>query len=381
MRQNADGTEQIRAGIEQSQAEMGATLGALQQRLGPDRLKDQAKDVIHEAAEQAKEIIQDAAGQAKEVIHEAVQDAGQQAKQIVHGAVQDASEKTREAVHDATIGKAEEAMTGAARTAKGVGSTMIETIKQNPIPSALVGIGLGWLLFKGQSGSPPAQRSYPPSRGGWDGQAGAGRNERGTQYGFARWDAGDGRGAYTPAGIPQDSGNGLQRTVGQAAGRAQDAAGQAAGRVQDTVGQMTDRVQDTVGQVTDRVQDTAGQMTDRVQETAGQVVDQVQQSAGRLSGGVQDTTQQVTGTVRGQFQQMMRESPLVVGGLALAAGLAIGLALPATDSEDELMGGARDSFMEQAKETAQDTQQKLQQVAQEAGKTAQEEAKQQHLVQ
>jgi len=48
----------------------------------------------------------------------------------------------------------------------------------------------------------------------------------------------------------------------------------------------------------------------------------------------------------------MEESPLAIGVVALATGTAIGLALPRTEKEDQLLGSARDTVVDRAQELA-----------------------------
>lgn len=49
-----------------------------------------------------------------------------------------------------------------------------------------------------------------------------------------------------------------------------------------------------------------------------------------------------------RYQNVREENPLALGACALAVGLAVGLLLPSTRREDELMGEHRDTLMEQA---------------------------------
>jgi prefoldin subunit 5 len=72
---------------------------------------------------------------------------------------------------------------------------------------------------------------------------------------------------------------------------------------------------------------------------------------------------------------MLDENPMTVGALAVGAGAAIGLAIPETSKEHEVMGEARDTVVEKA----QDVQQRAQQVAEEAQGAAQQEAENQGL--
>jgi ElaB/YqjD/DUF883 family membrane-anchored ribosome-binding protein len=49
------------------------------------------------------------------------------------------------------------------------------------------------------------------------------------------------------------------------------------------------------------------------------------------------------------YESLRRDNPLALGAIALAGGLAIGLMLPSTRREDEVMGETRDSLMDQAR--------------------------------
>ena len=78
---------------------------------------------------------------------------------------------------------------------------------------------------------------------------------------------------------------------------------------------------------------------------------------------------------------MLHENTLTVGALAVGTGAAIGLAIPETSKEHEVMGEARDTVVEKAQEKAQDAQQRVQRVAEEAQGAAQQEAENQGLKQ
>lgn len=56
----------------------------------------------------------------------------------------------------------------------------------------------------------------------------------------------------------------------------------------------------------------------------------------------------------GQIGRMMRDHPLPFGVAALAAGAAVGLSVPGTETENELLGEARERIVERARE-ARDT--------------------------
>jgi ElaB/YqjD/DUF883 family membrane-anchored ribosome-binding protein len=256
-----DEVEVTRVEIERTRADMGDTVDAIQDRLSPENLKEQAKDRVKEA----------------------------------------------------TVGKAQDA-----------GSGIAATIRENPLPAALTGIGLGWLLVSArkQSSDQPRYRggTYPPA------------------YDYPpRYEE---RGTSGPS-------------EGQTLGQARD-------KVGETASQAQSRVEDTAG----RAQDRAGQIADQAQDRVGRVGDQVQYQARRASGG---------------FQRMLRENPLTVGALAVGVGATIGLAIPETSKEHEVMGEARDNLVDKAQEKAQETQQRVQRVTEEAQSAAQEEAGNQGL--
>lgn len=302
---DVDGTEEIREEIEETRASLAETIDALTQRLSPDNLKEQVREQVVEQVQGAKE-----------------------------------------AVREATIGKAEDMAYSAADTVNRARYTIMDTIRSNPIPAAMAGIGLGWLYMNRRGGAPRYQTVYPYS-GGYG---------RGVSYQGQR-----GYQGRSPVGETVER-------AGHLAGQIQDTAGNVASRVQDTAGNVASQVQDTAGAVANQVQDTAGAVVDRVQDTAGQLVDQAQYQTQRLEE---------------RFQELLYQRPLAVGAMTLALGTAVGLAVPETRQEHALMGETRDNLVEQAQAAASNTMEKVQrvasEVADEAKSTAREEAQRQGL--
>lgn len=54
------------------------------------------------------------------------------------------------------------------------------------------------------------------------------------------------------------------------------------------------------------------------------------------------------------LQRLVHENPLAVGAAAVAAGAAVGLALPATHIEHEYMGEASEKVVDKAQQVARD---------------------------
>ncbi len=307
---DVEGTEEIREEIEETRASLAETIDALAQRLSPDNLKEQAREQVAEQVQVAKE-----------------------------------------AVREATIGRAEDMAYSAAETVNQVRYSIMDTIRANPIPAAMAGIGLGWLYMNRRSGTPRYQTAYPY---GGDYVRGVPRYQ--------------GQRAYQGSSTAGGTFDRAQERAGHLAGQVQETAGTVASRVQDTAGNVASQIQDTAGTVVDRVQDTAGAVVDRVQDTAGQLVDQAQYQSQRLE-------------VR--FQELLYRRPLAVGAMTLALGTAVGLAVPETRQEHALMGETRDHLIEQAQAAATNTMEKVQrvasEVADEARSTAKEEAQRQGL--
>lgn len=219
-------------------------------------------------------------------------------------------------------------------------SNFTETIKQNPVPVALLGISLGWLMMAGRSGGryysgEMSSEYYGPEAAGYLPEEPMGKKVSG----FAQ---------------------STRETVGEALGRA----GETASGVQQRVGEMARGVRDTTGQVASRVRGTTSQIASSMRSTTSQI--------GR---GARYSAQQA----RSGFEYMLNEQPLVLGALGIALGAALGAIVPATRREDELMGEARDDLLHQAKEAGAEQLHKVQRVAEEAGEAAKEEAERQSL--
>lgn len=97
-----------------------------------------------------------------------------------------------------------------------------------------------------------------------------------------------------------------------------------------------------------------------VTEQAGETIDQVGQKASRVASDVRSTVgdlpDQVGTTARdvgGNAQRIVEENPLAVGAVAFAVGAAIGMALPTTDVERNVLGQAADRAINTAEQTAQ----------------------------
>jgi ElaB/YqjD/DUF883 family membrane-anchored ribosome-binding protein len=92
----------------------------------------------------------------------------------------------------------------------------------------------------------------------------------------------------------------------------------------------------------------SGEEGPSVTEKIGEKTDELKQRAGRVA----QQAQQRGREVQGQLQRVFDENPLAVGLGVIAVGLAIGLAVPITQKEDQLMGQARDRLLGKAEQAA-----------------------------
>ncbi|HEV7216219.1 MAG TPA: hypothetical protein VGP33_13975, partial [Chloroflexota bacterium] len=266
-------------------------------------------------------------------------------------------EQVRDQVREATIGKAEHMVSDVTDSAREAGTGFIDMIRANPVPAAMAALGLGWLWMKRPNTSTSAR---PMRYGGYAGYRNGDANDYGYRdYGYQEDYRGyrSAGGSVGPAGAVRQTGQRAQQVAGQTVDRVQGAAGQAAGAMQGVAGQAAGAMQDAAGQVAGSVQQAAGQ----VQDSAQQLGAQVQSGAMRARYGLEDA---------------LYETPLGVGAIALAVGVAVGLAAPSTDFENQMMGEARDNVVQKAQDTAQDTLHKVQHVAERTVDTTKETAKQ-----
>jgi len=354
--QPPDDPAAIEAGIERTRAEMSETIDAIQQRLSPENLKEEAKETASELAEQAKQ-----------AAREAVQHAVHEARIHAREAIQDA----RDAVRDATLGRVEQMARTVGDTTEDARYGIVETIKQNPIPAALAGIGLAWLFMNRQSAPPrPERRSYREYRDYRDRDY-----ERGDQYRFYRDDRD--RSGYTYGAYGNTPAYGTGYEQGRDDSGVLDQAKQKVGQMADQTGNMVGRAGDTVGQAAGQAGEAIGNVAGQVGETASALATQAQETAGHLASRAQYRARRV----EDQLGRTMQDNPLALGAVALALGTAVGLAVPQTQKEHELFGQARDTLVERAQGVAQETMEKVQEVATQAGQAVQHEAKAQGLTQ
>ena len=247
-------TEQLRADIEDTRADMSQTINEIQERLSPEHLVGQVKETVREATIGKVEKVMSSVGET----------------------ISEVAEPARE-------------MAGRAGNAiKEVGTTVADTIYKNPIPLALIGLGVGMLVMRNFGGQSYSTSSRKLSQG------------RRSNY-----ELGD-------------------------------------------VGQARQTQQSTGTSTLNQVKETASDLASRSTDALSNLGTKAKNSATAV------------GT---RFERMMHENPLAVGAVAVAAGTAIGLALPSTRFESEYIGETGEKLVERVEDIARNALNKAQDAA------------------
>ena len=231
--------EQIRAEIEDTRADMSQTINEIQERLSPEHLMGQVKETVREATIGKVERVMETIGEVTE--------------------------------------PAREAMSRAGTTIKEAGQEVGNGIWRNPIPIALIGLGVGMLFM---------------------------RSRRGNGHDYSR--------------------------------------------TSNTTYPTRRQNLSTGGGTLNQVKEGASDLANRSTEALSNIGSKAKESASEV------TT---------RFGQLLRDNPLAVGAVAVAAGTAVGLALPSTRFESEYIGEAGERLVDKAQEVARGAMDKVQDAA------------------
>jgi ElaB/YqjD/DUF883 family membrane-anchored ribosome-binding protein len=194
--------------------------------------------------------------------------------------------------------------------------------KNNPMPIALVGIGLAWLMASGKN--PPARYSYSSDASSYGSSLGDRAGELGSK-------------ASEMASGMRDKASGM------------------AGSAKATLTDSTQAVGDRLRHARDTLTSAGQSARQRVSDLSGSARHQVERA-------------------RSGMDYMMREQPLALGAIGVAIGAVIAAMAPRTHKEDELMGDTRDRLLDQAKEAGKEKLEQAKEVANTAIGAATKEA-------
>ncbi len=299
-------TREIRAEIEQTRGEMSDTVNAIQDRLRPSNLAADAAESVKSSVKQA---------------------AGEQARMVGDAAREFAD------------------------------SEPVQYVRANPIPAAMVGLGiagLAWLAFGGRDARDRDSRTSGRTARDWRRMSPYDDADRFYRGGAGRGDGG--YGGYASRGVDArsasfgDAGFGEAGYPGQsgydAAAFASDASS-AAGRAWSGAGAER------------RSRTEAGTEGRSWTDAGARELSDVGDAAADFGRRAQRKGRQATRTVQRAWQQ----NPLLMGAASAVLGLMVGMAIPETEIENEYMGETRDNALEEVQQTVRDTVGKVQNAA------------------
>jgi hypothetical protein len=290
-------SEEIQRDIERTRAEMGETLDAIRDKLSPGEILDQALSYF----------------------------------------------KSNRSGNGSKMGE----------TASQWASDLGDTLKHNPVPVALIGAGLAWLMMGGSRRTVRAES----------------HSTRYDRYDAQIYDAYD-MPVSTP-GTPAVS-SGMREHGGPAPlSTPQERSRQeSSSSMRERAGEMTSGVQERVSDMAAGARDRIGHMASSTRHRLSDSADRLRHQASRQGGKTQET-----------FNYLRDEQPLVLGALGFALGAALGAGLPPTQREDELMGESRDQVIHRAQQMGEEQLEKAKHVASAASRAAQEQAEKEGLTQ
>ncbi|MBM7070082.1 DUF3618 domain-containing protein [Actibacterium sp. 188UL27-1] len=244
-----------------------------------------------------------------------------------------------------------------------MGRSISNQVKANPIPLALTGIGLAWLMF-GSSQQPQQRRhvsdNYDDDRySATEREFRRSRESRGLPYtppttydadrsaaqpSWARGDDDDSPSVVdhlsSGAGAVKDKAAGSAQSAKDGLANAGSTVGDAVSSVKSAVGDATQSAKQGLSSAGNRI----AEGTEALTEEGRKRVIAARQKAVEMRRSAARSMSQGTDAAADFYDQQ----PLVVGALALAVGAALGGALPRTKAEDDLMGAQSDDLFDQA---------------------------------
>lgn len=155
-----DRTLTLSSAIARTRGDMEDTLEELHGRLNPSLLKDDVLTQFRETKEIIKVELRGELAEAKEAVKASIDDtveslkaAAREANDELVSAVKSELSEAKQALHDATIGKVNTMIENTERAIQQTGRTFIDTIKSNPIPATMIGVGLVWMFARSRSDS------------------------------------------------------------------------------------------------------------------------------------------------------------------------------------------------------------------------------------
>lgn len=257
---------------------------------------------------------------------------------------------------------------------------LVDSVRANPLPAAITGIGLAWLMTANPRPAPGRAEAQPVVR------------DR-VQFSPLAGDAGpiesmtDG----VPARV-RSAELGVARQPGETdyafRDRVNDAKGQALGlarQAQETAESFGQRIQDALSAAVQAVGQGASTATQAVAATMHDLRNGVSGAASGLGSAVHSARagvaqgSQSAQRLGGGLVSTLSDSPVLLGALGLAAGALLGALIPTSDQEEAALGGIAGQARDTARNLAQEAIDRGGNVAQSILKAGQDSAREHGL--
>jgi len=222
--------------------------------------------------------------------------------------VNNAIETAKSSLYEATIGKAVGYMKD---MGDGISdSKFVKTTRSNPLPLILIGVGAGWLAYNVSSGGSGGYKRRSPRR-----------LREGAQYDeFADRDR-------------------ARRDMERGTSFDLNARHQQEGSTMGAISNKASALGDSVSTAANSAYESASGAVDSAMTGAKDFANRAYSKAGEYSNVAYDT-----------YDHHINENPLAVGAAAFALGAVVGLAIPSTRYEGQLMGETRDELLKKAQD-------------------------------
>ena len=229
------------------------------------------------------------------------------------------------------------------------GQSLVANVRANPMPAAITGIGLAWLM----ASDPRGETAAPRPRSGV-GLHHYGREDySATMTRIREAEQGVTRGSEEPDNAYSAR---LDVARGHAIGLAQhpqETTELFGERVRNALAAAERAVTETAHDLSDQVSDAIGGATSAVGSLGASAQNVAQEAVGH-AGGALSHSGQAAGQMASNMIAALAESPVLLGALGLAAGALLGALVPQSDQEEAALGGiakqARDTAASLAKE-------------------------------
>lgn len=245
-----------------------------------------------------------------------------------------------------------------ARTAAvSTGKWLVHEIGRHPLPAALIGAGVTWLIMEETGGSEKIgdkiSDSLAKRRAAKESIA-----RRRSLYQEPEAISGEQLMVNEP-GFEKTTSPGLRNEMDVEFGCPTDLPGESTGRIEDVKG----RVSDAASRAKAKMSETAGKVSDWSKEKMHRLGQKREEARGRLSESgerlryeMRDRMERVKSRAsmsRDRASEIVDEYPLIVGISAMAVGLLVGLSIPSSRRERRILGEKASHLREQVRETAE----------------------------